>query len=307
MSGHVGACDPHGSAYVKRRTPPRRVFSGVTLLAVVRARFSLPAFLFAFACVACARDEIGVDAHDHEGAWARFATTGRHITAPLDVGDGVVVGITTRGAGAFVDERGAIVGTLDGAIDGAIDGGSSDATCVLVRLDDDGALLWQTPVRADDAQTRCIDVRFEANHRDDRDEDGRNTIVVRGETFDVDESHVRVSARDVSTTLGDDDTWTLTLDEDGLARELDAALRMDTCTPTLAALSTAMDDALEAVRFGSPDGYVEARGVAGDVGALLVPQGAALDAIVPGATAPAVDPSAVESVATVVSLRPRRE
>ena len=48
--------------------------------------------------------------------------------------------------------------------------------------------------------------------------------------------------------------------------------------PALAALSTAftssIDGALDALRIDSPDGYAESRGVAGDVAALLVPQGA---------------------------------
>lgn len=272
----------------------------------MRARFflpflpspSFPTVAFAACALAACADEGAIERVDER--WARFATTGRHVTAPLDVGDGVVVGITTRGAGALVDERGAIVSALGDEGDAR-----DDATCVLVRLDADGALLWQTPVRADEAQTRCLDVHL-----------ADLMIVARGVTFDVDETQVNVTARGASATLRDDNAWSVTLEEDGLVRELDvvseldAVKRMDTCAPTLAALAMAfdelIDDTLADVRKSSIDGYAENRGVHGDVAALLVPQGAVLDALVPGATAPAVDPSAVESVATVVSLRPRR-
>lgn len=325
----------------------RTLSDPVMVMVMVRVRVRVMFAALAFVCaalIACTRD--GNDAEESDAkpdAWARFATTGRYVTAPLVVGDDVVVGITTRGVGAMVDERGAIVDAIAG------DGGARDATCVLVRFDADGSILWQVPVRADDAQSRCSDVHL--------DHDG--AIVARGETFDVDDAHVSVVAGGARALLRDDESWSVVIAEDGLVvdvdgvdgadgadgvdgvdgvdggddgdqrlsvgqasvpaassrgptcvdgvDDLDAPMRMDSCTPALAALSTAftssIDGALDALRINSPDGYAESRGVASGVAELLVPQGAALDALVPGAVAPAVDESTVESVATVMSLR----
>lgn len=241
--------------------------------------------------LACACSCLATEAELASSAWARFATTGRNITAPVDVGDGVVVGITTRGAGALVSERGDIVEALAGS-----DGG--DAQCVLVRIDDDGRVLWQTPVVAAGAQTRCISL---APAHD-------GGVDARGETFDVDESVVTVASGDVATTIDDDDDWSVRVDHDGLIDELDAIARMDACTPTLAALSAALeldfdvDFATGAERIrsqGVSAGYFDVKGEARDVRALVAPQGALLDDVV----VPAVDPSEIESVATVLSRR----